>query len=81
MDTQMQDLTLVPTEDALRGGCTNDYYLEVGGQRAGYLYRAGDATWTVGVMKRLAEGDIGPFAQGLPSQAAAIEFARQHLPA
>lgn len=70
------DLVLVPTDQ----GVEDDYYLEVGHQRAGYLYRAGDGTWTVGVMTTLSTGDVGPFAQGLVSQSAAQDFALQHLP-
>lgn len=69
-------MVLVPTDQ----GVEDDYYLEVGNQRAGYLYRAGDGTWTVGVMTALSAGDIGPFAQGLVSQSAAQDFACQHLP-
>lgn len=68
-------LVMVPTGPGVEG----DYYLEVNHQRAGYLYRAADGTWTVGVMRILGGGDVGPFAEGLDSQAAALDFARQQI--
>lgn len=69
-------LVLVPT--GLGVEC--DYYLEINHQRAGYLYRAADGKWAVGVMAMLGGADVGPFAVGLESKAAALDFARQQLP-
>ena len=72
----MAQIDLIP---ANRGDSAEDWYMEVAGIRVGYVYQANDGTWPVGVMATAGDGDIGPYAEGLPTKSAALEFARQNL--
>lgn len=57
-------------------GSAEDWYMEVGGKRVGYLYQVKDG-WPVGVINP-SSGDIGPFMVA-SSKADALVFALEAL--
>lgn len=73
MSKNMMQIELVPVGEGVE-----DWYMEVNGLNAGYLYESTKG-WAVGVASKLGSNAIGPYRIAA-SKDAALAFAHENLP-